>query len=417
MFDWKFRAALAAAGFVVAAAVAAPDAGAEWSGTQEQREGVLHILNSDTPQLPPLKITLDEQWRIGTDDDDEFFGVISRVTTDSDGNVYALDSQLTEVRVYDADGNYLRTVGREGEGPGEFRNPNDMYLGLGDKIGVLQVFPGKVVQLSKDGDPLDNFRLPEVEGGGFQLVFNAMATRDRLVMAGAQMAREGQEQMQVTYLKAFADDGTELVHFYDEARENRFGNMKYEESTFSNFQRRWTLGGDGRVYAALTFGEYVIHVWNADGTPDRVIRRDSYVPASRNRETKKRFQRLYDGVTSWNPNSEFSVSDHHVAVGSLSVRGDGTLWVLSGHGTYETPEGVAAAFDIYDSEGRFVRQAHLIGDFDPTEDATFFRDGRLYVVTSSFSSVLSSMGGGDDDEAMEEPEPVTLVCYKLVSEL
>jgi hypothetical protein len=40
------------------------------------------------------------------------------------GRIYAFDSQAPALRVYDAEGRFLRTIGREGEGPGEYRQPN-----------------------------------------------------------------------------------------------------------------------------------------------------------------------------------------------------------------------------------------------------------------------------------------------------
>ena len=75
-------------------------------------------------------VGLTELWRIGgdTDDDAEFFGVLSQITTDEAGNVYLLDRQLTEVKVFSPDGEYLNTIGREGEGPGEFRRPSDLFI-------------------------------------------------------------------------------------------------------------------------------------------------------------------------------------------------------------------------------------------------------------------------------------------------
>lgn len=52
--------------------------------------------------------------------------------------VFLLDQQLSEVKVFDSAGQWLRTMGREGEGPGEFRGPVDLALLPGGQVGVLQ---------------------------------------------------------------------------------------------------------------------------------------------------------------------------------------------------------------------------------------------------------------------------------------
>ena len=48
------------------------------------------------------------------------FGRIRSVAVNDDGTVYVLDQQAQHVRVFDSLGVYLETLGRRGEGPGEF---------------------------------------------------------------------------------------------------------------------------------------------------------------------------------------------------------------------------------------------------------------------------------------------------------
>ena len=55
------------------------------------------------------------------------FGAIE-VQAASDGTIYVLDKQAVEVRVFDSGGQYLRTIIRQGEGPGEVGGANGIRL-------------------------------------------------------------------------------------------------------------------------------------------------------------------------------------------------------------------------------------------------------------------------------------------------
>ncbi|HMS02373.1 MAG TPA: hypothetical protein PKE51_05340 [Gemmatimonadaceae bacterium] len=63
---------------------------------------------------------------IGALDGDEryIFGNVFAIARDSLNRVLVLDGQANAIRVYNADGTYADTWGREGAGPGELRNPD-----------------------------------------------------------------------------------------------------------------------------------------------------------------------------------------------------------------------------------------------------------------------------------------------------
>ncbi|MFN2370323.1 MAG: hypothetical protein ABR506_04115 [Candidatus Krumholzibacteriia bacterium] len=57
-------------------------------------------------------IALQEQWRIGGDDEDVLLGIVTRVLVDDANNIYLLDQQLSEVQVFTPGGEHLKTLGR-----------------------------------------------------------------------------------------------------------------------------------------------------------------------------------------------------------------------------------------------------------------------------------------------------------------
>ncbi|UCG86905.1 MAG: 6-bladed beta-propeller [Gemmatimonadota bacterium] len=66
---------------------------------------------------------------MGTQQEDapDLFGNVGSVEVDPEGRVWVLDDQALEIRVFDREGRYVRTVGREGGGPGEFRAPQAIH--------------------------------------------------------------------------------------------------------------------------------------------------------------------------------------------------------------------------------------------------------------------------------------------------
>ena len=59
------------------------------------------------------------------------FGSVSSITVDDKHNVYVLDGQARHVRVFDSAGTFVKTLGRDGEGPGEFNVPIGIAISNG----------------------------------------------------------------------------------------------------------------------------------------------------------------------------------------------------------------------------------------------------------------------------------------------
>ena len=62
------------------------------------------------------------------DDPNVTFSDIRGIQAASDGTIYVLDYQAVDVRAYSSEGEYLRTVVRYGEGPGEISEADGILL-------------------------------------------------------------------------------------------------------------------------------------------------------------------------------------------------------------------------------------------------------------------------------------------------
>lgn len=114
----------------------------------------------DIERLPRLEAV--EELRIGSVEDPESgFSRISGVRVDEDGLVYVLEGGAREVRVYDAAGRRVRTIGGEGDGPGEFRGPFGLGV-FGDTLWVADTQLRRITVFTKTGELLETIPAPSV---------------------------------------------------------------------------------------------------------------------------------------------------------------------------------------------------------------------------------------------------------------
>lgn len=100
------------------------------------------------------RFVLQEELRVGSSDDPAVgFTRIAGVDVDDDGLVYVMETEDRHIRVYDADGNRVRTIGGPGEGPAEFtfRGANARFGILSDTLWVSDTSAGRFSLFSLDG--------------------------------------------------------------------------------------------------------------------------------------------------------------------------------------------------------------------------------------------------------------------------
>ena len=130
----------------VLGALANPPAFAQpqWKGTIIKEGDVTVVRNPKEPLYKNPILELTEELSLGGPDaqGDDVFGQISDVVVDEAGSLYVLDRRNDHVKVFDASGKYLRTIGRRGQGPGEFEGPLNLSLSrIAGELAVHQESP------------------------------------------------------------------------------------------------------------------------------------------------------------------------------------------------------------------------------------------------------------------------------------
>ena len=119
----------------------------------------LPTIDSVGPEVAEAHVDL----RIGTVDGDDpgyIFGDIRGVQGASDGTIYVLDYQAVEVRTFSPDGEYLGTIVRQGEGPGEIREANGILLSGDTLLWIHDHGQWTIIGVDPAGEELRRFDKP-----------------------------------------------------------------------------------------------------------------------------------------------------------------------------------------------------------------------------------------------------------------
>jgi hypothetical protein len=399
---------------VILASALSPPAAADWEGKQLQQGDVILMQNPAEPMLAPTTIHPTEAWRLGgdSDDEDEFFGVLVDMLEDPEGNVYLLDQVLCEIKIFSHDGEFLRSIGREGEGPGEFRNARDFVQMPDGTLAVLELAPGRVVQLTPDGVPAGEHPLPSIEGAGFLLLIGAQREADNFSLVFGYNSFDTGKFTTTRCLSRIAADGSVMTDYVKDPRSVDLANPVIEERRWDGFENRWAMGVDGRMYAAVHWGEYEVTVWSPDGQRERVITRP-LEQRRRSGEEKERYRAIYEPFIRSFPGAKPGIADRDHRIQQVHVRPNGTLWVLNAFGAFDRPEGSLGVFDVFDPQGRFLREVTIMGEGDPLRDGYRFIGDRLYVMTGFLDAAMNAAGGAEDEAVDADAKPMAVICYEL----
>jgi len=107
-------------------------------------------------------VRLVEDRRIGVleGDDAYTFGTIRGVLVAHDGSIWVAENRPSRIRIYNADGRLVRSVGQAGEGPGEYRQIDGFQLMKDGAIAVLDGRIGRITVYEPTGEVRTSHRFP-----------------------------------------------------------------------------------------------------------------------------------------------------------------------------------------------------------------------------------------------------------------
>lgn len=103
---------------------------AKWKGTIEEVDGVTVVKNPKEPIYSENIVSLEEELSIGEAEGrkEYMFSQLGNIAVDDEENIYVLDTKEFHIKVFDKDGEYLRTFCKKGQGPGELNFPSSVLI-------------------------------------------------------------------------------------------------------------------------------------------------------------------------------------------------------------------------------------------------------------------------------------------------
>jgi hypothetical protein len=293
-----------------------------------------------TVQAPryPGVAPLVEELSIGVADggDEYILGQVADIALGRDGSLYVFDGQVPIVRHYDANGKFLRRIGRAGSGPGEYRSVSGLATLSDGRLLVWDTGNWRVNVYAPNGDFSTQWITPSgMSGGGTAQYSRAIMvdTAGRIIMR-KQIINFREPGNQPTVWLRYRQDGT----FIDTVRAPvlpsaalltaRNGNASTAMPVPFSPIRVATVSPLGSLVAGFP-SRYAFEIHQPDGRTVSIRRDARAEPVSRSERSEARTS-VEERMRQTDPNWSWSgpdIPDHKPFYHGLVTGLDGRIWV------------------------------------------------------------------------------------------
>jgi hypothetical protein len=315
---------------------------AEWKGKIDEENGVTVVRNPKEPMYGEEVFSIKEELSIGVAKGNEeyMFSQARDIAVDEEEKIYILDMKECHIKVFNKNGEYLKTIGKEGQGPGEMRLPGALVITPQQEILVNDSSARKLHFFTLDGK-----FLRAVSQTKMFLFSSPKADQKGNIVAGYMIA--GQE---VIYeLKKFDPQLKELFTIFS----TRILKYPYLNPFFPRCY--WEVTKENNI----TWGfpdKYELNVLNPGGKLLKKIVKD-HTPIKITQEEKDDIiNETFGGYDNLASDAKLLWDKHHNAFIYLSLDEAGRIFVR----TYEkAADGKIYYYDVFDSEGKYIAKIPL----------------------------------------------------------
>lgn len=334
-----------------------------WKGTVAVENGVTIIKNPSEPIFnKPIFSIIEELVISGSEEQEEWiFQDIATLDVDEEGNIYVLDMNAGNIKIFDADGGYLRIVGQKGEGPGEFGMPVNLSLSPQKEIVVYDMGRRSLVFLDLEGTYIRRL-------AGTMFLFNGpYITASGNMIASAAIAGESM----ITELKKFDSELNPILTYISLPMAKPPQIDAFIAITLSNL--RWAVSAkDEVIWSNILNSKYELNIYDLDGNQKKKISKEFDPIAISAAEEKKLREEWFKDI----PNQgqwDIQFPKNYPPLEGLTLDDEGRIFVK----TYEKPaQGDGFFYEVFDPEGKYLCKIFI----DLKSSAMRFKMGLLYTI-------------------------------------
>lgn len=281
------------------------------------------------------------------------FGIPAALEVDAYGRLYVLEAATGEVRVFEPDGRHLRSLGRQGSGPGELRQPIGLTLAPDGALWVVDPGNARFTIFDTAGTLRGSVR----RDNGFAAYPwpGRFDRRGRLwdVAQGSSEPGSSPALLRIDPASGRADR-LPLPAFTPEQFVHRRGGVTNAARVPYAPELAWTLDAEGRVWSGVT-DRYRLRLHEPGGDTLRLVER-AMTPVAIARAELDSVPAQLKWFTDQGGRVDVArLPEHKPAYVSVRTDDRGWLWVRPSLPATERN----AAFDVFDPEGRYQGRVSL----------------------------------------------------------
>jgi len=336
----------------------------EWKGTIKEEDGVTVVYNPQDPiyrnNIFYIEKELSIERKSNKTKEAMFQNIVSLVIDDA-GNIYILDKKAANIKIFNKDGNFLKIIGRRGEGPGEFAAPENGALSPNNELYIYDSRRSIIQVLDTDGKFIKQMPIqtPWFDGPKF-------------LSDGKLVASLGVVGENIKFNLNKFNTNMEPILTY--ASIPMLKPPKVNTFVFIfNADLKWDVGpGSEIIWGAITTPEYELFIHDKDGKYIKKITKQYFPVKLTNGEYKKLMKKWY-GKNSSFKQFDFVIPKNYPPFQGFIVDEEGRIFV---HRFVEVEKSKKHYFDVFDDEGKYITKITL------DEKFLFgtFKSNKLYTI-------------------------------------
>jgi hypothetical protein len=317
-------------------------------------DGVECIHNTGTPLHPDKTVTFVEDLSISGEDKDGNIILYEPMLSfvDDNENIYIIEIKDQVIKVFGSDGKYIKTIGAQGSGPGEFQSVAHITATKDGKLVVMDRTSRRTSFFDSSGRFLKSFQW---QTGYYSFI---MIKSSSYIIS--EIVYSGDRRFDQLFVKEVDFNGKEIRFSGEftppEAKIIRQG--KYSHFIIPPVWTSSIFAGDqerGLFYHCVN-NKYIIEVYDTSGKLFRKIDRP-YEPVPFTDKDAKAYRARHGYGNLPNEFLRKAIEEMEMPkvksiVEGMYVDGEGNLWIRTNE-IKEEEDKVLTAFDIFDSDGYY----------------------------------------------------------------